>query len=225
MGHEGPKVPVGMQARSQEIKPGASARLPSPDGRILAACPRAGSLTLLDARTGERIGVFEDFGASSLLQLQVASDRRQIQVTSTGRVYVWDAKRKQRVRQINVRATRELWMMTMCRDERGLVVGSLQGTCYLIDWQAGRVLREFSAHQDDMNALALSSDGQRLVTGGGQNEIKVWSTATWRELLTLHDVTGGVEGLAFLADDQTLVSMSRGGKIVLRRTCGATRTS
>jgi WD40 repeat protein len=67
-----------------------------------------------------------------------------------------------------------------------------------------------------MTALALSPDGRRLVTGGDAGTIKVWDTATWRELVTMKDHAHAVRGLAFTPDGRTLISVAYDGQAILR---------
>lgn len=62
-------------------------------------------------------------------------------------------------------------------------------------WNAktGKLVREFKGHLNELFAVAFSPDGNRLASGGGSpgrsqdNEIRIWETATGRELMQLAD--------------------------------------
>ena len=64
-----------------------------------------------------------------------------------------------------------------------------------------------------LKSVALSSDDQRVALGGSDSTIKIWDLASKRPLATLKghkgEGTGGeVRAVAFLADGNTLVSVS-----------------
>ncbi len=42
----------------------------------------------------------------------------------------------------------------------------------------GQVLRVLEAHTDSVNAVAISTDGSKLVSGSADNTVRVWSMET-----------------------------------------------
>jgi WD40 repeat protein len=67
------------------------------------------------------------------------------------------------------------------------------------------------ASPEPVVALAFSANGQRIaagVTAGMQQLIRVYDTASGKEVLTIPDHTGPVAALAFLADNRTIASGS-----------------
>jgi WD40 repeat protein len=84
--------------------------------------------------------------------------------------------------------------------------------------------REGATLEGQMLALksaALSSDGQRLALGGSDRTIRIWDLASKRPLATLKghkgEGTGGeVRAVEFLADGNTLVSVSNDSVAVWR---------
>jgi WD40 repeat protein len=56
--------------------------------------------------------------------------------------------------------------------------------------------------------VAFSLDGQRIVTGSGDQTAKVWDSASGKELLTLKGHGGWVWSVAFSPDGQRIVTGS-----------------
>ena len=88
-------------------------------------------------------------------------------------------------------------------------------------WDLHKVYGEhprFSGHTDSIWSVAISPDGQRLVTGGFSQSTRLWDTQTGQELHTFapsddnsiayspdgrYLLTGDANGLAWLWDVQT----------------------
>ena len=65
-----------------------------------------------------------------------------------------------------------------------------------------------AGHSDSVNAVAISPDGQTLVSGSDDNTIKVWNPHTRELRHTLIGHSESVNSLAISPDGQTLVSGS-----------------
>jgi WD40 repeat protein/uncharacterized caspase-like protein len=61
-------------------------------------------------------------------------------------------------------------------------------------------------HLDTVNCVAISPDGQTLVSGSADKTIKIWNLKTGRQLLTLEGHSDTVNSVVISADGQTLVS-------------------
>ena len=70
------------------------------------------------------------------------------------------------------------------------------------------VVRTLTRHFDSVNSVAISPDGQTLVSGSRDKTIKIWQLSTGRELRTLTGHSNGVSSVAISPDGQTLVSAS-----------------
>jgi len=70
-------------------------------------------------------------------------------------------------------------------------------------------------HQDMVTCVAYSQDGTRLATGSKDQTVKLWNSATGRELTTLAGHKGGVTSVAFSPDGNRLVSGSEDSTVKL----------
>jgi WD40 repeat protein len=79
-------------------------------------------------------------------------------------------------------------------------------TIQIWNWRTGEQLRLLSGHTAPITAIALSANGQYLVSGSCDRTVKVWNFATGQEVITLHDHLSPVTAVAISADGQTVIS-------------------
>ena len=65
-----------------------------------------------------------------------------------------------------------------------------------------------AGHADPVMSVAFSPDGQRLASGSNDQTVKIWDSATGKELFTLKGHAGWVTSAAFSPDGQRLASAS-----------------
>ncbi|MCH8274414.1 MAG: hypothetical protein IH851_06475, partial [Armatimonadetes bacterium] len=65
-----------------------------------------------------------------------------------------------------------------------------------------------TGHSGAVTSVAFSPDGKILASGSTDGTIKLWHTATGRQLRTLSGIEGDVTSVAFNADGKQLVSGS-----------------
>src|SRR5207249_3714391 len=77
-------------------------------------------------------------------------------------------------------------------------------------WEAasGRELLTLTGHSAGIYSVAFSPDGQRIVTGCGDQTAKVWDAASGRELLTLTGHSAQILTAAFSPDGERIVTGS-----------------
>ena len=72
-----------------------------------------------------------------------------------------------------------------------------------------------AAHSGDVQAVAFSPDGKLLATAGSDHTIKLWHTATGKELHTLLGHSQPISTLAFSHDGKTLASGGYDARVML----------
>ncbi len=72
-----------------------------------------------------------------------------------------------------------------------------------------------TGHANYVDAVALSRDAQMLASGGDDNTVRLWDTATGTELRTLAGHTAAVFAVAFSPDDRLVASGSADKTIIL----------
>jgi WD40 repeat protein len=77
-------------------------------------------------------------------------------------------------------------------------------------------LRTFRGHTDTTSAIAITSDGSRVIPGGSDGTVGVWSFVTGDELLILRGHAGVVTNVTVSADGRSAVSASGFGDGTLR---------
>ena len=72
----------------------------------------------------------------------------------------------------------------------------------------GRLLGTLSGHSDRVNAVAVTGDGTRAISGSRDNTLKVWNLETGAELLTLNGHSDRVNAVAVTGDGTRAISGS-----------------
>ena len=75
-------------------------------------------------------------------------------------------------------------------------------------WDLGLGVSSRLAAHNQVTAIALSPDGQFLVSGGDDGILKIWDLASRELLATLSEHTSKICAIAFVPDSNTFVSSS-----------------
>lgn len=204
-----------------DTKPVALAPLPAtyqpvlalalaPDGKRLAIA-RGGSIVLHDAAAKDLPALGQiDAHRDAVQSLAWSPDGRQLASGGFRRVVLWDAETRQPVREWTNGLLGKITALQFSPDGTRLVladgVTGRSGVVRLIGLPEGQVLAAWPAHDDTIYAVDFSRDGTRLATGGGDRLIKIWETATHRELARLEGHGAQVLAVAFNPDATQVVS-------------------
>jgi WD40 repeat protein len=86
-----------------------------------------------------------------------------------------------------------------------LTGGAEDGEVKIWDWKKREALKTFKAHDKGLSAFAMSPDGSRFATTGADNTVKLWETATGKELRRWA-MGVPVSSLAFTPDGKQVVT-------------------
>ena len=81
------------------------------------------------------------------------------------------------------------------------------------DLASGRLEHTLKGHTGGVNAVAVTPDGQRIVSGSDDHTVRVWDLASGRLERTLKGHTGAVNTVAVTPDGQHIVSGSDDGTV------------
>lgn len=126
------------------------------------------------------------------------------------RVMVWDAETLTQQREIVAGLSDRITVLRLLPEGNLVVLAdgppSEQGVVRVLDLAAGRIIRSWPAHEDTIFAMALSSDGKKLATAGGDKLVKIWDLAAGTEVARLEAHATQVLSLAFNPDSTQLVT-------------------
>src|SRR5439155_16799766 len=106
--------------------------------------------------------------------------------------------------------------LTVSRDDKMLISGGRDNSIRVWDLQAkGNPPRVIPRHFGDSDALALSKDGTRVATAGLNNTIRIFETATGKELLSGNDPQAGLNGLTLSRDGKFLAAITAPGIVYM----------
>ncbi|MCF2147802.1 hypothetical protein IQ276_015505 [Desmonostoc muscorum LEGE 12446] len=72
----------------------------------------------------------------------------------------------------------------------------------------GRLLRTLTGHSNSVNAVAVTPNGQQVISASRDNTLKVWNLATGEELFTLTGHSDSVNAIAVTPNGQQVISAS-----------------
>lgn len=149
----------------------------SPDGSLLATSTGdwqrwrlPGELRLWDAKTGDELAPLPGHAGEIKRVLFSASGRRMASVSSS--VFVWDVAQQKTTAQFQVGAPPTT--AAFLQDENLLAIGDLRGGVLLWDIARRSVVRRYTGHDKQISGIAMSPDGQRLVTVGHDGMLHFW---------------------------------------------------
>lgn len=90
---------------------------------------------------------------------------------------------------------------------------SRMGQLLVWEWQSESYVFKQQGHFNNMAALAYSSDGQYIVTGGDDGKVKVWNTNSGLCFVTFTEHTSSVTNVTFTSSGFVIVSASLDGTV------------
>jgi eukaryotic-like serine/threonine-protein kinase len=200
----------------------------SPDGNRLAMTITDNVVSVLDARTGQRVpdcpplilGSSPSIDLHGELSWQVAfsPDGQCLAAIDEGCVKVWHVATGQEVLSLPA-VSRGASTFAFSKDGRRIATARGNGTVTVWDTATGREVRTFGAAAPDgpilpynvqsVEIVAFSPDGKFLAGAAHWSDtVKLWDTGTGEEALTLRGHTGNIHDVAFSPNGRFLASAS-----------------
>jgi mono/diheme cytochrome c family protein len=201
--------PVDIEGLPQAFHPVSCLALAPDDARLAVA--RGGRLAILDVR-GTNFPILAQCLAHPEGVQSLAWNSNGTVLVSGGfrRIILWDASSLERQRELTNGIVGRVTALAFAQEDQTVIaadsVVAQRGFIRVMEADTGKVKASWAAHADSIYAMALSPDGHRIATAGGDKLIKVWDLETRKEVSRLEGHGGAVLGIAFNTNATQLVS-------------------
>ena len=89
----------------------------------------------------------------------------------------------------------------------------------------GTLVHTFTGHTNTVYAVAVTPDGQHIISGAGDHTVKVWSVATKSLVSTCEGHTNRVQAVAAMPDGQRILSADHDGAVCVWLLDGALKNT
>jgi eukaryotic-like serine/threonine-protein kinase len=197
----------------------------SPDSRWLASGSVDNTVKIWDLATREEVYILPGHHEPILNVLFTPDGRRLVSLSQDREVKVWDlpagkprglapAGQTLVARWTWSKATNSPWCMALSPDGSRLAIGgpTADGNVRVYDMTNGELLHTLMGEYRIVS-LAFSPDSRRLASAGYDRIVRLWDTASGREVLDLHGHADIMGRVLFSPDGQRLASASADGTV------------
>jgi WD40 repeat protein len=189
------------------------------DGYRAVSASKDGTLHVWGLESGQTlcrlVGHTDDF-----LAVAVTPDgRRAVSGSIDGSLRLWDLESDQTLGTLEGDTDGSFWAplaiaLDGCRAV-SVSLENLEKTLSVWDLENGQTLRTLEGHTDRVNAVALTPDGHRAVSGSRDGTLRAWDLESGQTLRTLEGHTDPVLAVAVTPDGRRAVSGSSDGSLRL----------
>jgi len=185
------------------------------DGRFLLTGSWDGSARLWDASTGQNICIVR-YAGIRVLSVAISADNKLIVVGGDKGTERHDVSTCER-QNSSAENPGLITSVLMFRKNR---VAVAEGNHVSVHHATDKVefeVERFYGHRGEVTSVAISPDGEFLVTGSRDRTVRVWSVTSGKEVSCFEGHSGEVTSVAFSADGNSVFSGSRDGSVRMWR--------
>jgi RNA polymerase sigma factor (sigma-70 family) len=199
----------------------------SPDGKTIASVGSNPLVRFWDAATGREVGRIEANPHGSVHTVAYSPDGKTLATgDNSNRLRLWDVATRQPLHDIETGQAHVL-ALVFFPDGTRVATGGMGNVIRVWDVATGKEVTRLTFTEPvparlpeavGVKALAFSPDGRTLASAGwgGRDLIRLWDTATGKELRQMKGHERGIRSLAFAPDGKTLASGGDFGDNTLR---------
>lgn len=147
----------------------------SPDGKNIATGSSDNTIKIWDAATGQ-IKTTLNADSKEVTALAWSSDGKYIlSGGSEGAIVLWDAASGNRILETNFKA--KINSVIFSPDVQYIAAAGADKKIIIWNIESKQIVKEFEAHENDINAIAFSDKGSLLVSVSNDASLKIWDVS------------------------------------------------
>jgi WD40 repeat protein/serine/threonine protein kinase len=188
----------------------------SPDGERIASAGWDGTVRVWDAGDGRELACFRGHG-EAVWRVAFSPDGTRVASLSHHSVRVWDATTAVEIRTLGQPGHPNRYGLAFSPDGVHVAVTTQAKDRPVVIWnvETGHPDKVFTGHNALVKNVAFGPGGRLIASGAGDlvrnepGEVRVWESASGREVFDLRGHTDPIYGVAFTPDGRRLMSASQ----------------
>ncbi|MCZ6834677.1 MAG: serine/threonine protein kinase, partial [Planctomycetota bacterium] len=184
----------------------------SRDERAIITGDDDGHLHRYDAKTGELLSMHETAHGHWIHDLDLHPTLPRFAVASSDRMIgIYDAQTLELINRLGPMET-PLRTVVWSRDGESIYCGLINGRILKLDPSDGRIEQALTGHEYIIEKLAISADGETLVSGSGDLTIRIWDTRTGLQRMQFK-TDSGIYSVSLSPDDRLIACTTISGYV------------
>lgn len=177
-----------------------------PDVRLRAARAAYAISTVkieMVRRLGEHTGEPNNVGSRWARRVALSPDGKHAVTAGWDNIRYWDLTSGKQIRAFGENK-QGYWSLSFSPDGQRVIAGGRN--VYLFDVKTGKLLHEMTGHTQVVWGALLTADGKQALSGAWDRSIRVWDTATGKEVRAFKGVRDNVRCMALSPDGKLLAA-------------------